>query len=133
LIKPWKKFSVGLNAQDLGGSVNWSNTPTNPTDSIPPNIKVGMAFNQRVDKHMVGVSFDVDTKYNPILHYGVEYWYDDFVAVRAGLVDRGPSFKIDDKDTSVGGGVKLYVITLDYAFVDYELVDAHYFSVIARF
>jgi len=133
LIKPWKKFSVGLNAQDLGGSVSWSNTPTNPTDSIPPNIKVGMAFNQRVAKHMVGFSFDVDTKYNPILHYGLEYWYDDFVAVRAGLVDRGPSFKIDDKDTSVGGGVKLYVITLDYAFVDYELVDAHYFSVIARF
>ncbi len=133
LVKPWKKFSVGLNVQDIGGSVSWSNTPTNPKDSIPVNVKVGTAFIQRVRRHMIGVSFDVDTKYNPILRYGLEYWYADFVALRAGLIDRGPSFKIDDKDTSLGGGIKLYLITLDYAFVDYELVDAHYFSIIARF
>ena len=82
---------------------------------------------------MAGVSFDVDTKYNPVLHYGVEYWYADVAALRAGLVDRGPSFKIEDKDTSLGCGVKIVFFTVDYAFVDYELVDSHYFSVIARF
>ncbi len=133
LMKPWKKFSLGMNVQDLGGSVRWSGTEKNPKETIPDNVKLGMAFAQRVDKHLLGLSFDVDTKYSPVLHYGLEYWHADLVSLRVGLVDRGPSFKIEDKDTSIGGGVRLYLITVDYAFVDYELVDAHYISVIARF
>ena len=135
LYKPWKKLTFGMNLQDFTGGTpyHWKGTPTNPTDTIPINLKLGMAYTHSMGPNLLTTALDIDTKFNPILHYGVEYWYHRIFAARLGLVDRGPSFSLRDKDPTVGAGFWLKVFELDYAFIGSEIVGIHNLSLITHF
>ena len=103
-------FSVALNVQDIGNTkITW-NTESNHADEVVYNYKLGFAINQPLkafDSNLI-FAFDVDYIYDNCNHYGIEYQYKDVVAFRLGM---------NDSDFATGLSVKLYGITLDYAFV----------------
>jgi len=126
IYKPLKELSFGLTARDwTGGSfIQWQNTPTNPTQVLAPSLTIGTSFTKelgkRVDENGVMIpdstitaNFDVSTLYaNKGLntyHFGVEYWYRQFVALRGGFQSNGFQFDSDDLTLSAGVGVWLYL------------------------
>lgn len=149
LYKPFKELTVGLTARDItGGSyITWSNTPTNPTQVLSPSLTLGVAytkeFGQRtpageapVPMSTLCVSFDMDTLYAGEAlnnyHFGVEYWYRQFVALRGGFMTKGFQFDNDNFTPSAGVGVWAYLFEIDYAYVSNSIGGMNYFSLITR-
>jgi hypothetical protein len=134
-----KGLSLGLNLQDaLNTGVAWKNTPTNPTDPVDMNPKVGLAYSVqaaflRDSGSAVNFAFDADPKYgsNTLLHYGGEFWYKDTLAFRAGL--RQFLGGLQDLEATVGASFKLSILQVDYAFINYELTPIHYLSLAIKF
>lgn len=150
LFKPIRQLGIGISARDFtGGSfVQWKNTPTNPTQKIAPNLKVGVSYvtelgkkyttyGAKVPASTLSVNFDVDTLYSSKqlnkYHFGVEYWYRQFVALRGGFETFGFKFDKDSFAPSVGLGVWVFLFEIDYAFMNHELSPTHYLSTITRF
>lgn len=121
LYKPFKELEIGLVGRDItGGSyVTWSNTPTDPTQVLQPSITVGLSYTKEFGKSSsrgtasvpgstLTASFDVDTLYAGEAlnnyHFGVEYWYRQFVALRGGFETKGFQFDNDDFTPSAGVG-----------------------------
>ncbi|MGH7739208.1 MAG: PorV/PorQ family protein [bacterium] len=149
IYKPIKELSFGINAQDYTGGtyIQWQGTPTNPTQVLSPNLKLGVSFTKELGKRVsengtqipnstLTADFDVDTRYIDkglnTYHLGVEYWYRQFVAIRAGVQSNGFQFDSDDLTLSAGVGVWVYLFEFDYAFVDYQISPTHYLSLITR-
>ena len=149
LYKPFKELEIGLVARDItGGSyVTWSNTPTDPTQVLQPSITVGLSYTKEFGKtaprgtaavpgSTLAVSFDVDTLYAGEAlnnyHFGVEYWYRQFVALRGGFETKGFQFDNDSFTPSVGVGIWAYLFEIDYAYVSNSLGGMNYISLITR-
>jgi hypothetical protein len=149
LYKPFKELEIGLVARDItGGSyVTWSNTPTDPTQVLQPSITVGLSYTKEFGKtssqgtaavpgSTLAVSFDVDTLYAGEAlnnyHFGVEYWYRQFVALRGGFETKGFQFDNDDFTPSVGVGIWAYLFEVDYAYVSNSIGGMNYISLITR-
>ncbi len=149
LYKPFKEFGIGLVAKDItGGSyVTWSNTPSNPTQVLQPSVTLGLAFAKEFGKRSVAgalpvplstlsVNFDIDTLYvGEALnnyHFGIEYWYRQFVALRAGFETKGFQFDNDDFTPSAGVGLWAYLFEIDYAYVSNSVGGMNYISLITR-
>jgi hypothetical protein len=62
----------------------------------------------------------------------VEYWYRQFVAIRAGFQSDGFQFDSDNLTLSAGVGVWVYLFEFDYAFVNYQISPTQYLSLITR-
>lgn len=150
LVKPVRQLGVGLSIRDFtGGSyVKWKGTPTSPTQKIAPSVKFGLSYIQELGKRVnsVGatvptstltVNADVDTLYVSKqlnkYHFGAEYWYRQFVALRGGFESHGLKFNKDAFAPSFGLGVWVYLMEVDYAYVNFEISPTHYLSVITRF
>ena len=113
-----------------GGSyVSWSNTPTNPTQVLSPSVTLGLAYTKEFGKSTeagkapvpgstLSVHLDVDTLYagegfeTINYHFGVEYWYRQFVALRAGFETKGFQFDNDSFTPSAGVGVWAYLFEI---------------------
>ncbi len=148
LFRPSKQFSIGLAVRDFFGTrVQWSNTPTNPTQTLHPNGVLGISYIQELGKResagsspvpMSTLSFnmDADVLYadKGLNNYrlGFEYWYRQFVAIRGGIQSEGLKFDSDSFTPSAGIGVWAYLFEIDYAFVNTPLGGVHYLSVITR-
>ncbi len=149
LFKPAKEFSIGIIGRDItGGSyVTWQNTPSNPTQVLQPSLTVGLSYTQELGKRLMtnktpvpistlSVNFDADTLYAGEAlnnyHFGVEYWYRQFVAIRGGFETKGFQFDNDSFTPSVGVGVWAYLFEIDYAFVSNSIGGIHYISLITR-
>ncbi len=103
-------LAFGLNYQDIGKTkITW-NTMSNHMDAVEDNFKLGVAVHQPIKslKSEFILAYDHDFIYDRCSHYGAEYKYNDLLAIRLGL---------NDNDFSAGLSVKLYGITLDYAFI----------------
>jgi hypothetical protein len=132
-------LSLGLNLQDIVNSgVMWKNTPTNPTDEVDSNPKVGLAYSPplqflKYSDSKLNFAVDVDPKYqiNTLIHYGAEFWYRDTVAFRAGL--REFLGGLQDNEWSLGASFKLYILQIDYSYIDYELTPIQYLSLAVKF
>ena len=132
-------LSFGLNAQDLISSgVSWKNTPTDPTDTVDMNPKVGLAYSLpfaflKDNGSIVTLAMDADPKYgsNTLLHYGAEFWYKDTLAFRGGL--RQFLGGLQSNETSLGASFRFFVLQVDYAFINYELTPMQYLSMAVRF
>jgi hypothetical protein len=149
IYKPIKELAFGISARDYtGGSyIQWQNTPTNPTQVLSPSLKLGVSFTKELGKRVnengimipdstITANFDVDTLYIDkglnTYHFGMEYWYRQFVAIRAGFQSNGFQFDSDNLTLSAGVGVWVYLFEFDYAFVNYQISPTHYLSLITR-
>lgn len=149
LFKPAKEFAIGLVGRDItGGSyVTWNNTPTDPTQTLQPSITLGLSYTQELGKRAttngapvpvstLQINFDADTLYAGQslnnYHFGLEYWYKQFVAIRGGFETKGMQFDNDDFTPSVGVGIWAYLFEVDYAFVSNSIGSINYLSLITR-
>lgn len=149
LYKPFKQLSIGLVARDYtGGSyLMWQGTNSNPTQVLQPSATLGLSYTQELGKRenqgqapvpvsTLSVNLDADTLYaNESLnnyHFGLEYWYRQFVAIRGGFETKGFQFDADNFTPSVGVGVWAYLFEIDYAYVNNSIGGIHYISLITR-
>lgn len=149
LFKPIKELTFGLVARDFtGGSyIQWQNTPTNPTQVLQPSITLGVSYVQEIGKSKkqgqasvpvstLEVNLDADTLYAGEAlnnyHFGLEYWYQQFVAIRGGFETKGLQFDNDDFTPSAGVGIWAYLFEIDYAYVSNSIGGMNYISLITR-
>lgn len=149
LYKPFKELGIGLVGRDItGGSyISWSNTPTNPTQVLSPSITLGLSYTKEFGKRTevgaapipgstLSVNLDVDTLYAGEAlnnyHFGAEYWYRQFVALRVGFETKGFQFDNDDFTPSAGVGIWAYLFEIDYAYVSNSIGGMNYISLITR-
>lgn len=151
LFKPIKELSFGLVARDYTGGtyIKWSNTPSSPSEALQPSLTLGVAYTQEMGKRQnqgtapvpvstLSVDFDANTLYAGEslndYHFGVEYWYRQFVAIRAGFETEGFQFSSDYFFPSAGVGVWAYLFEIDYAYVTDPVDNAgfNYLSLITR-
>lgn len=104
------KLDFGMNFQDISGTdISWD-TQTDHVDQALFNTKIGLAVTQPFPalESNLTVAYDYDYVYDGTSHYGVEWAYKDFGAVRAGYYD---------KNLTCGATVKVYGVGIDYALV----------------
>ena len=126
LYELFNGFRIGLNLQDVPSTkIKWD--LTKHEDEIPFSVKFGAAYTGQVEslKSVVTVSANVDTKNNSEMHYGVEWWLMNTLALRAGL---------DEGRLSVGSGLRMSAFQVDYAFIGHDdLGNTHRISTSVRF
>ena len=149
IYKPMKELTFGLVARDYtGGSyIMWQNTSTNPVQVLQPSATLGLSYTQELGQRTnansvpvpvstLSVNLDADTLYAAQalnnFHFGIEYWYKQFVAVRGGFLTKGLQFDNDSFTPSAGVGVWAYLFELDYAYVSNSIGGIHYISLITR-
>ncbi|MFH0947716.1 MAG: PorV/PorQ family protein [Elusimicrobiota bacterium] len=125
------KLSFAFNIQNISYGVKF----IDEIDPLPLNIKVGAAY--RVIKDLT-VACDLDEYIIDNKLYasvGAEYWIKNALALRSGY-----RFGYDTSSLGgiaglgVGAGVKIWSVTLDYAFVPFgDLGDTHRVSFGAKF
>jgi len=120
------EISVGLNVQDISETTIKWNTESEREETIPTNVKLGFAYNNYIPRLNAGIvlSYEYDSRYDGQNNIGAEYQFGNFVALRMGL--RGGDF-------AAGAGVKIEKFSIDYAFLSFDLGNAHRISILAAF
>jgi len=126
-----KNLSFAFNIQNISYGVKF----IDETDPLPLNIKAGAAYKVLKD---LTVACDLDEYIIDNKLYasvGAEYWLKNALALRSGY-----RFGYDVSSLGgivglgVGAGVKIWGVTLDYAFVPFgDLGDTHRVSFGAKF
>ena len=126
---------LGVNLQDaLNTGVTWNTTGS--TEAVDMNPKTGLAYSLPFDflkdsRSSITLAMDADPKYSTLMHYGVEYWYKDVLAMRAGI--RQFTAGTQSNEPSFGASFRFFMLQVDYAFINYELTPVQYLSLIVRF
>jgi Uncharacterised protein family (UPF0164) len=124
IYQPTENFSLGANFQDVTTTLIAWNTGTN--ELISPTLKVGGAYLFEIFGGRLGPSIDTDImfegrKYSataylgPVSfdpHGGVEFDYKKTVALRVGMDET--------KNLTLGAGVHLRKLDIDYAFAKFN-------------
>jgi hypothetical protein len=119
--EPLGDFAAGLNLQNIGKTaLNWD-TETKHRDNIPFNMKFGFSYTQPLASESIRavLAYDRDTAYDGQNHFGLEVAYRDLLALRLGA---------EEKELTMGAGLHIWLLTLDYAFVSYDLGNIHRIS-----
>ncbi len=103
-------IAIGLNLQDVAGTVITWNTESDHTDKILFNTKLGFAYEQPLKfiRSRLTLAMDIDYVYETVRHFGAEIQYKDIIAVRSGYYN---------ENISAGMSVKIFDFTLDYTFL----------------
>ena len=122
-------FGFGLTVQDLTKTnMSWaSNSNKKPqTETVPRNVKWGFAYSQPLfkDQHVLRVAWDHDNRWEDAQHFGIEYTGFNRFAIRFGISDDHPTG---------GFGLRIWKMTLDYAFLTHELDNLHRMSLAVQF
>ena len=138
------RFTVGMTAQDFFRTKLFWNTPPelpnqpSNTDTIMPNLKIGMSYLQNIDalKSRILISVDTDSRYSFEMHYGIEYLFLDLLALRIGLQEKKGMETY--RDITAGAGLWLAfargaAFAVDYAFVSSDLGNSNRVSLMTRF
>lgn len=134
-----KGLNFGLNLQDLYNTgAAWKNTPTSPTDKVDINAKVGLSYSPQLQfltasKSEFTLAYDADPKYGDKMlhHLGGEFWYKETIALRGGA--RMFSGGLQNLETTLGASFRMFILQVDYAFINYELTPIHYLSLAVKF
>jgi hypothetical protein len=124
-----KGLRLAVNIQDLYNTgATWS---TGYKDTVAMNAKTGLAYSLpfeflRASNSELTLAADMDPKYSTLFHYGVEFWYKEVLAFRAGM--RQFTNGLQSSETSFGASFRLFMLQADYAFINYELTPIHYLS-----
>ena len=121
-------LSIGTSLQDIGGTrLNWD-TPSQKSDRIPMNGKIGFSYLQTIlsNSHLL-IAYDYDTHYGGRDHFGLEYGLNHLLALRGGLDS------IAEGVFTLGAGIQVSRFLLDYAFMNHDLGGTHRVSGGVRF
>lgn len=135
---PFNNFFLGANLMDITTTyLSWS---TGKNEVITPTAKLGTAYQVEVFKGTLTPVVDFDLRFEnrqasanayigPMsldIHAGIEYAFKDVVAIRTGVNDLG--------NLTLGAGVKLPKINIDYSFAKFdgleELGNSHIVSLV---
>ena len=139
------RFSIGVVAQDFFKTkLYWNNPPEYPdqaanTDTINPNLKIGVSFGQGIAalNSRVLLAVDTDSLYAFEMHYGAEYVFADLLSLRIGVQERNGLNTI--RLMTAGAGFRLSFLTgaafsIDYAFLgNDDLGNSNRISLMTRF
>ena len=139
------QFSIGVVAQDFFKTkLYWNNPPEHPdqaanTDTINPNVKIGVSFGQDIAplNSRVLLAADTDSLYAFEMHYGAEYVFADLLSLRIGVQERNGLNTI--RLMTAGAGFRLTFLTgaafsIDYAFLgNDDLGNSNRISLMTRF
>ncbi|MCZ6680576.1 MAG: PorV/PorQ family protein [Candidatus Poribacteria bacterium] len=139
------RLSVGVVAQDFFKTkLYWNTPPENPgdasnTDTIEPNLKIGLSYAQDIASlnSRVLLTVDTDSLYSFEMHYGAEYVLADLLSLRIGVQERKGVDTI--RQMTAGAGLRLSFLTgaafsVDYAFLSNdELGNSNRISLMTRF
>ena len=139
------RFSIGVVAQDFFKTkLYWNNPPEHSdqaanTDTINPNLKIGVSFSQDIVplNSRVLLTVDTDSLYAFEMHYGAEYIFADLLSLRFGVQERNGVNTI--RLITAGAGFRLSFLTgaafsVDYAFLgNDELGNSNRISLMTRF
>ena len=138
------RFAVGITAQDFFRTKLFWNTPPelpnqpSNTDTIMPNLKIGISYLQNIDalKSRILLSVDTDSRYSFEMHYGFEYLFLNLLALRIGLQEKKGMETF--RDVTAGAGLWLAfakgtAFAVDYAFLSSELGNSNRVSLMTRF
>jgi hypothetical protein len=120
-----RSVSLGFALQNLGTKLTWD-TEGDYQDEVTRNLRFGLAFTQGINalSSAVTLAAQLDNQYEQEFRYGGEYSFRDVLFLRGGA---------DVDDFTAGAGLKLYMVSLDYAFVGYELGNTHRLSAALTF
>jgi hypothetical protein len=132
------RFSLGANLQDITTTyLSWT---TGKKEVITPTVKVGAAYQVNFLSGVITPAVDLDVRFEnrqtasnfnigPVsfdMHLGAEYTFKNLFSIRGGYNELG--------NLTLGAGVKLPKINIDYSFVkfnnDDQLGNTHRLSVI---
>ncbi len=139
------RFSIGVVAQDFFKTKLYWNTPpensdqASHTDTINPNLKLGISYGQDLAplNSRLLLTVDTDSLYSFEMHYGAEYVFADLLSLRIGVQERKGLETI--RLMTAGAGLRLSFITgaafsVDYAFLsNSELGNSNRISLMTRF
>ena len=113
-----RNLSFGINFQDISGTTVLWNTANHTKDQLPLNLLIGMSYSERLPwlDSQIMLSLARDHSYESSNRLGGEINIKDVFSLRAG---------IQNKDFTVGAGMKLFRFHVDYAFVSYDLGNSH--------
>jgi len=127
LYEIFEGFRLGVNLQDVTKTkLKWDSV-TKHEDIIPFSVKFGVAYIKPIQplKSLLTLSWSLDTKYNTEMHYGVEWWLLNTLALRIGM-------NVDE--LSAGVGLKISAFQVDYAFIGHDdLGNTHRISTSVKF
>jgi len=124
IYQPTDNLSFGANVQDITTTLIAWNTGTN--ELVSPTLKIGGAYLFEIFGGRLGPSIDADVRFEgrkfsstaylgPVSfdpHGGVEFDYKKTVALRVGYDDT--------KNLTLGAGVHLRKLDIDYAFAKFN-------------
>lgn len=107
--------SVGISARDVTGTrIRWN---TKRRETISPSVRLATSYTQPIRRlngtlvvALQGSLYNAGAR-----HSGAEYWYRNVVAFRIGSEDR----------FTMGMGMVLWRVMLDYAFLNQDLGGTH--------
>lgn len=140
-----RQLSIGIVAQDFFRTkLYWNTPPENPgeasnTDTIEPNLKIGLSYRQSIKplKSHLLLTVDTDSLYSFEMHYGTEYVFAELLSLRIGIQERKGINTI--RLMTAGAGLRLSFLTgaafsVDYAFLNNsELGNSNRISLMTRF
>jgi hypothetical protein len=140
-----RQLSIGIVAQDFFRTkLYWNTPPENPgeasnTDTIEPNLKIGLSYRQSIKplKSHLLLTVDTDSLYSFENHYGAEYVFAELLSLRIGVQERKGINTI--RLMTAGAGLRLSFLTgaafsVDYAFLNNsELGNSNRISLMTRF
>ena len=107
---------------------------------IPINLKIGLSYSlpfiflKEMQSEIILIG-DIDTKYNYVIHGGIEYWWNKIIGLRGGIKYYSEIENISQQDAelSIGASIRWLFIGIDYAYIFNEIEPSHYFSVGGKF
>jgi hypothetical protein len=119
-------LNFGLAIQDVfGTNITWD-TDSNHHDRIERNWRYGMSYSQPLHfiKSEVLLLYDLNSKYDGSMHFGFEFTYKKFLALRLGT---------NDGNFTAGAGLTYWGIGIDYAFQLHDLGNLHRVGITLNF
>ncbi|MFC1620209.1 PorV/PorQ family protein [Candidatus Neomarinimicrobiota bacterium] len=110
----WNDFTLGMTIQHFSREIRY----IEEYFELPLIFRIGFSvdfislFGMESSTHQATFAFEGANPrdYSERIHAGVEYWYQDLIALRAGY-----KFNYDNEDLSYGAAIKLAGISLGYA------------------
>ncbi|MFP4466379.1 MAG: PorV/PorQ family protein [Candidatus Goldiibacteriota bacterium] len=127
---------IGVNIQDVYTAITWDSggSSSGGEETVPLNIKPGISYTLPVEDFEVTAALDLDTKYQMLIHAGLEVWWNKMIGLRGGIKSYGELEGLQqESDWSMGASLRWYFIGIDYAYVSNELTPVQYLSIIGKF
>lgn len=121
---PFKRLTLGAAVTNLGPNLSYIDV--DQSDPLPRNLALGFAYKifdtpynkltavGEINKELVDVGGIGNIVSQAVKNFGVEYWYANYVALRAGYIYD----KVGEIKTSTfGAGLRISLLRVDFAYI----------------